>query len=181
MAGGLRFDSPADMPPGLRSKYEAQQVAGKILPKPAQAVPVAGPEKESKYHNVKVVVNGIRFDSQKESRRYLQLLDAQREGVVSDLRLQQDFTLQEAYTTPEGKRIRAIRYQADFTYRIQWAGYNVPTSISPEDLEYWRSVVERFGHGAMVVEDVKSRATRTPQYIMKYKMMAERGYIIREV
>lgn len=180
--GGLHFDSPADMPPGMREKYAAQQVAGKILAKPAPAVPVAAAtEKESKYHNVKAVVNGIRFDSKKEARRYLQLMDALREGVISDLRLQQDFTLQEAYTTPEGERIRAIRYQADFTYKIQWAGYNVPTSISFDDLEYWRSVVERFGHGAMVVEDTKSRPTKTPQYIMKYKMMADKGFIIREV
>ena len=180
--GGLRYESMADMPPGLREKYAAQQVAGKVLEKPAQAAPVAGPaEKESKYHNVKMVVNGIRFDSKKEARRYLQLMDALREGVISDLRLQQDFTIQEAYTTPEGERIRAIRYQADFTYKIEWAGYNVPTSISLDDLEYWRSVIERFGRGAMVVEDTKSRATRTPQYIMKYKMMADKGYIIREV
>lgn len=179
--GGLRYESMADMPPGLRARYAAQQVAGQVLAKPVQAVPVADPEKESKYHNVKIVINGIRFDSKKEGRRYLQLLDAQREGVISDLRLQQDFTLQEAYTTPEGERIRAIRYQADFTYKIQWAGYNVPTSISFDDLEYWRSVVERFGHGAMVVEDTKSRATRTPQYMMKYKMMADKGYTIREV
>ena len=181
MAGGLHFESVADMPPGMRARYAAQQVAGQVLAKPAQAITVAAPEKESKYHNVKIVINGIRFDSKKEGRRYLQLLDAQREGVISDLRLQQDFTLQEAYTTPEGERIRAIRYQADFTYKIQWTGYNVPTSISFDDLEYWRSVVERFGHGAMVVEDTKSRATRTPQYMMKYKMMADKGYIIREV
>ncbi len=32
------------------------------------------------------------------------------------MRLQQDFTLQEAYTTPDGRRIRAIRYCADFCY-----------------------------------------------------------------
>lgn len=179
--GGLRYESMADMPPGLRARYAAQQVAGQVLAKSAQAVPVAAPEKESKYHNVKIVINGIRFDSKKEGRRYLQLLDAQREGVISNLRLQQDFTLQEAYTTPEGERVRAIRYQADFTYKIQWAGYNVPTCISFDDLEYWRSVVERFGHGAMVVEDTKSRATRTPQYMMKYKMMADKGYTIREV
>lgn len=180
--GGLRYESMADMPPGLREKYAAKQVAGKIMAKPSQATPVAAhSEKESKYHNVKVVVNGIRFDSKKEARRYLQLMDALQEGVISDLRLQQDFTLQEAYTTPDGERIRAIRYQADFTYKIQWAGYSVPTSISFDDLEYWSSVVERFGHGAIVVEDTKSRATKTPQYVMKYKMMADKGYIIREV
>lgn len=180
--GGLRYESMADMPPGLREKFAAQQVAGEVLAKPVPAVPMAGTaEKKSKYHNVKVVVNGICFASKKEARRYLQLMDAAREGVISDLRLQQDFTLQEAYTTPEGKRIRAIRYQADFTYKIEWAGYNVPTSISFDDLEYWRQAVLWYGHGTMVVEDTKSRPTKTPQYMMKYKMMADKGYIIREV
>lgn len=180
--GGLRYESMADMPPGLREKYAAQQVVVKVVAKPAQADPVAGTdEKASKYHNVKVVVNGIRFDSKKEARRYLQLMDALREGVISDLRLQQNFTLQEAYTTPEGQRIRAIRYQADFTYRVEWAGYNVPTCVSFDDLEFWRMLVDRLGHGVLVVEDTKTRATKTAQYMMKYKMMADKGYIIREV
>lgn len=167
------------MPPGLRKMYSAQRVAGKILAKPA---PVAAPAvKESKYHNVKVIVNSITFDSKKEARRYLALLDALREGAISDLRLQRDFTLQEAYTTAEGQRIRAIRYRADFTYKIEWAGYNMPTTVGFEDLDYWRSMAEQHGHGVLVVEDVKSRATRTAEYTMKRKMMADKGYIIREV
>ena len=107
----------------------------------------------------------------------LQLTDAVREGLISDLRLQQDFTLQEAYTTPEGQRIRAIRYKADFTYKIEWAGEFMPTGVPLDDLECWR----RLGRGAMVVEDTKSAPTKTPQYRMKYKMMADKGYIIREV
>ena len=93
------------------------------------------------------------------------------------MRLQQDFTLQEAYTTPEGQRIRAIRYKADFTYKIEWAGEFMPTGVPLDDLECWR----RLGRGAMVVEDTKSDPTKTPQYRMKYKMMADKGYIIREV
>lgn len=92
MAGGLHYESLADLPPGMR-----QQVAGKVAAK--AAVTVAG-RRESKYHNEPVTVKGIRFDSKKEARRYLQLTDAVREGLISDLRLQQDFTLQEAYTTP---------------------------------------------------------------------------------
>jgi len=131
----------------------------------------------SKYRNQPVTVAGIRFASKKEACRYLELMDAQREGLISNLRLQQDFTLQEAYTTDKGQRIRAIRYQADFVYRIEWAGEFMPTSGVFRDLTYWR----RLGPGAMVVEDTKSRPTKTPQYRIKYKMMADKGYIIREV
>ena len=169
--GGLHYESLAQLPPRMQ-----QQAAGKLMAKAAKAEAVAE-EKSTKYHNVKVVVNGIRFASKKEARRYLALMDAVREGAISDLRLQQDFTLQEAYTTPEGERIRAIRYQADFTYKVEWAGESILTGVSWEDMTYWRQM----GKGALVIEDTKSRATKTPQYIMKYKMMAQRGYTIREV
>lgn len=175
MTGGLRYESLADLPPGMR-----QQVAGKVMAKAAVPANVAG-EKKAKYRNEPVRVNGIRFASKKEARRYLQLMDALGVGAISDLRLQQDFTLQEAYTTPEGKRIRAIRYQADFTYRIEWDGKwdgtGVPKGVSYADLTCW----SQLGRGTKVVEDTKSRPTKTPQYRMKYKMMADKGFIIREV
>ena len=76
MAGGLHYKSLADLPPRMR-----QQVAGKVAAK--AAVTVAG-RRESKYHNEPVTVKGIRFDSKKEARRYLQLTDAVREGLISD-------------------------------------------------------------------------------------------------
>lgn len=172
MARGLRFESAADMPPGLRQKYTAQQAGRKVLVEPAA---VAGGQKV-KYHNKKVTADGHSFDSQKEYRRYLALMDALREGVIYDLRLQHNFTLQEGYTTTEGERIQAIIYQADFTYRVTRPPF-VPTCVSVEDLEYW----SRIPDASMVIEDVKTRATRTRTYINKYKMMADRGYNIREV
>lgn len=173
----VRYDSIADVPRQMR-----QQVAGKIV---AVAAKTASPEnsagKPQKYHNVKTDAGGIRFDSRKEARRFLALQEAARCGIIYDLRLQQDFTLQEAYTTPEGERIRAIRYRADFTYRIGRANYGMAIHASPEDLDYWRDVAMQQGSGALVVEDVKSKATRTGEYIIKKKMMADKGYIIREV
>ena len=98
----------------------------------------------------------LRFDSQKEARRYDHLTIRQKAGEIHDLRLQVDFTLQEAYTDQEGRRVRAIRYRADFTYR------------------------ER--DGRLVVEDVKSKPTRTREYLIKRKLMKERrGIDITEV
>lgn len=117
--------------------------------------------KQAKYRNQKAVrtmPNGeIRtFDSIREARRYDQLTLRQQAGEIHDLRLQVDFTLQEAYTDLEGRRVRAIRYRADFTYR------------------------ER--DGRMVVEDVKSKPTRTREYLIKRKLMKERrGIDITEV
>ena len=170
---GLRFESLADMPEGMR-----KIAAGKLLEGAEKPLPVAGTlGKTSKYHNVKTEAKGIVFDSQKEARRYEYLCMAQKLGVIRDLRLQVDFTLQEAYTTAEGLRIHAIRYKADFTYRTASAGYDRMELLDREDLEYWRGLCP----GALVVEDVKSRATRTGKYMMKKKMMADKGYIIREV
>ena len=177
MAGGLHYESLSDLPPRMR-----QQVAGKIVTDLLQANPVTGDTaKQSKYHNQKNVANGISFDSKKEANRYYALLDAVKAGVITDLRLQHDFTLQEAYTTHEGERIRAIRYRADFSYRVVFHNYEIITCVGLADLEYWRGIVRKYGSGALVVEDVKSKATRTKDYRMKYKMMADKGYHIREV
>ena len=109
-----------------------------------------------KYHNEPVCRGELRFDSKKEAKRYDELMMLRSVEVIHDLRLQPQFTLQESYVTPCGERVRAIRYVADFSY-INAAG------------EY-------------IVEDVKSKATRTPQYEMKKKMMLDRfGIRIREV
>ena len=170
--GGLRFDGLADMPPGLR------RLAAEKLVAEARVDAAAKP---SKFHNVKVVESGIRFDSKKEARRYQALMDAVHAGLIEDLRLQQDFTLQEAYTTPTGERIRAIRYRADFTYKVVCANYEHICCVGHTDLDWWREAVHQHGRGVLVVEDVKSTATRTEEYRIKYKMMADRGYLIREV
>ena len=116
-----------------------------------------GQAKPPKYRNRKAVRGSIRFDSQKEARRYDFLIERERRGEIRDLRLQVDFTLQEAYTDAEGRRVRAIRYRADFTY---YEG----------------------AQGRQVVEDVKSRATRTREYAMKKKLLKDRfGIDITEV
>lgn len=129
-----------------------------------------GPGKPAKYHNKpteRVTADGavLRFDSQKEARRYDELAALERNGLIRELRMQVDFTLQEAYTDTEGQRVRAIRYRADFTYQA-------PAAHWTEKGPMWD----------LVVEDVKSRATRTKEYVMKRKLMKERfGIDIREV
>lgn len=151
----------SDLPP----KYQAQ-VAKKYMEQQARRglVPSAAAvqdRKVNKYRNTpttRVTQSGavIRFDSQKEARRYDYLIERERRGEIRELRLQVDFTLQEAYTDAEGRRVRAIRYRADFTY------YGA--------------------QGQKVVEDVKSRATRTREYAVKKKLLKDRfGIDITEV
>ena len=45
----------------------------------------------SKYHNKKTVVDGITFDSLKESRYYLFLKDKVKSGEIADLQMQVPF------------------------------------------------------------------------------------------
>lgn len=73
-------------------------------------------QKQSKYHAQKTEVDGIVFDSKKESKDYLQLKHLEDCGVIKNLRRQVSFELQPKYTNNKGEHIRAINYVADFVY-----------------------------------------------------------------
>lgn len=113
--------------------------------------------KAAKYHNQPDRRGTIRFDSRKEARRYDELMLMLKAGQIRNLRLQQQYTLQESYLTETGERVRAIRYVADFAYER-------PTAPDKYGAVLWLPVVE----------DVKSRATKTAQYELKRKLLRER-------
>ena len=171
-----------DLPPAYQAqalqKWVEQERRKKRtpLPCPDDGTPGGG----RKYHNKpteRVTASGavLRFDSQKEARRYDELAALERAGKIRDLRMQVDFTLQEAYTDGEGRRVRAIRYRADFAYRRKPNGQAPSTDIG----ELWDIMEMKW---PLVVEDVKIRATRTKEYVMKRKLMKERFNIdIQEV
>lgn len=103
------------------------------------------PNKRNKYMNVKVEVNGKKYDSKKEAARGFILEERQREGKISQLERQKQFMLIEGFEY-YGKRIRGTQYIADFYY------YD-------EENKEW------------VVEDVKSYITRKkPEYRIKIKL-----------
>ena len=68
-----------------------------------------GPKKRNKYGAIKTVVDGIKFDSKAEARRYGQLKVLKHTGVIWDLELQPKFPV-----VVEGKKI--CTYKADFSY-----------------------------------------------------------------
>lgn len=72
-------------------------------------------KKRSKYKSEKTTVDGIKFDSKGESRRYTALKFLERAGKISRLELQPEFVLQEGFRR-NGKRYVAIKYKADFRY-----------------------------------------------------------------
>ena len=101
-------------------------------------------KKALKYHNNKVVKNGIKYDSQKEYLRHLYLKTLEEEGKIFELELQKKFLLQEGFIH-EGKKERPIYYIADFFYYSN-------------ELHCY------------IAEDVKSEATKTSTYKIKKKL-----------
>lgn len=157
----------------LPSQYQ-DQVLKKISSEPSkleqmveQNSPAPAPAAR-KYHNAptKRQSGAIKFQSRKEANCYDELILMLRGGAIRNLKLQPQFTLQESYLTPEGQRVRAIQYIADFSYEIKVA------SIGNSGVYRWQ----------LVVEDVKSSGTRTEQYKIKRKLMLERlGIEIKEI
>ena len=137
----------------LPPAYQKQALRKLVSQQKSATLPTT--KAEPKYHNTPTEVRNIKFQSKHEGERYCELMLMLKAGTITDLRLQVNFTLQEGYTTPEGKRIRPIVYKADFTY--------------------WRQ-------GVRVVEDAKSRPTKTKTYLMKKKMLQDKyGIEITEV
>lgn len=68
-----------------------------------------------KYYNKKVIVDGIKFDSKKEAKRYQELLLMQKYGLIKDLQLQVKYELQPSFKK-NNKTYRKIEYIADFVY-----------------------------------------------------------------
>lgn len=109
----------------------------------------------TKYGNRKTESNGILFDSAKEARRWQELNLMVRAGEIRNLRRQVEFILIPVQRDANGKMVfRECKYIADFVY---------------------------MENGEMVVEDVKSPATKTKEYGIKKKLMyREFGLLIRE-
>lgn len=156
-----------------RRRKAAAVSSGAIEKAKRESEDTPGINTKNKYHAkkaVRVLPNGEEhvFDSQREAKRYDELVLMLQAGKIRDLRLQPQFTLQESYITANGDRVRAIRYVADFAYDF-W-----------EPHKYIDSVLT--GGWNVVVEDVKSRATATPQYKMKKKMLQDKfGITVIEV
>lgn len=72
-------------------------------------------QKQSKYKNKKVVIDGIKFDSKKEANRYLELKLMEDTDYIKDLELQKKFELIPKYEI-NGRKVRAMNYICDFYY-----------------------------------------------------------------
>lgn len=133
----------------------------------------AVPATRGKYGATKTTVDNITFDSKREAVRYSQLKLMQQAGHIRFLRWQPRYTLCALVVSDAqlddanageivNRRHAVCDYVADFEYE----------EPRPHAPGYWRKVVE----------DVKSKATRTPLYQLKKKMFeSQYGVQIQEI
>ena len=111
-----------------------------------------------KYHNKKIEVDGMKFDSKKEYQRFLELSLLQRAGYISDLERQVKFILIPSQKI-NGKVVeREVTYKADFVYKDD--------------------------SGQTVVEDVKGYKKGNAYYVFSIKrklMLQLYGIQIKEI
>lgn len=98
----------------------------------------------SKYRAKKTEIDGIKFDSKKEAKRYIALKELEKKGNIEKLILQPRFLLQEGFRK-NGKAYRKIEYVADFMYEQD---------------------------GKLIIEDVKG--IKTDVYKLKQKLFEKR-------
>lgn len=102
----LRYQSAADMPPGMRKLHERQQ-AGNPASAPGWVPGGAAAKRGSKYAAQPTEVDGIRFDSKAEAGYYQKLKARVAAGAVAF------FTRQTAFHLPGN-----VRYVADFVEHL---------------------------------------------------------------
>ena len=100
----------------------------------------------TKYHNKKVIYDGIKFDSKKERDRYITLKLCEKSGDIKELELQPKFLLLDTIHY-KNKTYSKTYYIADFKY---FSNYE----------------------GKYIVEDIKSPITAKDKvYRLKIKML----------
>lgn len=114
-------------------------------------------EKGQKYKNKKIEIDGIKFDSTKEGKRYLVLKQALYDGKIQDLKLQVKYELipsiKEEYVEhlKTKDRVKTRTLQLPITYTC--------------DFQYMKD-------GELVVEDVKASPKMLPkEFTLKEKLM----------
>lgn len=107
-----------------------------------------------KYHNRKVVIDGITFDSQREGDYYCELKMLRMAGEVIDFERQVAFELQPKFKH-FGKTERAIKYIADFVVHYK-DGRSVVVDVKGDKTDVYR--IKRkmllYKHPDMVFEEV---------------------------
>jgi hypothetical protein len=99
----------------------------------------------NKFHAKKVTIDGIEFDSKRESEYYEHFVDVANAGLVTKIECHPRYTLLESFRGNDGRVERAITYRPDFRLT--------------------------YSDGSVEVVEVKSKRTaKEPDYIMRRKL-----------
>lgn len=121
--------------------------------------------KGNKYGANKFVIDGIKFDSKREARRYSELLVLLKAGDISDLQRQVKYVLIPAQREPD---------------IIGPKGGRKPGKLLEKEVAYVADFVYKDKDGNTIVEDTKG--FRTKDYVIKRKLaLYLLGIRIREV
>jgi hypothetical protein len=113
--------------PGATANLARRESVGSISSAEYKAL---GTKKPSKFKNKWDVVDGIKFQSKREARRYVELVQLQTAGAISGLRLQVRFPLH-----VNGELITT--YVCDFQYTEIEGGY--PKRVVTEDTKGFKT------------------------------------------
>lgn len=105
--------------------------------------------KPRKYRNTPITVDGIRFDSQAEARRWQQLKLLERAGVI--LELQRQITFPIAWNG-----IKICSYRADFVYREIATGETVIEDVKGVLTPEYRIKAKLMAAQGMPVTEVRA-------------------------
>jgi hypothetical protein len=137
---------------GQRVEWQSHEAAAAMSDHACRKPVAEAPKRGNKYHAEPVTIDGYRFASKAEGRRYEVLRLREKAGEITNLEVHPAFDL-------HVNEIKIGRYTADFRY-----------------------IQHGFEHFGDVVEDVKSGPTRTREFKRTKKhLKAEYGIEIEEV
>lgn len=114
------------------------------------------PYKNNKYHAKPVVIDGIKFDSTKEGKRYQELKLLEKSGAIWDLKLQVKYELipaQYMYINGKNRCIEKARnYFADFVYTDKRGVHVEDTKGFKTDVYKLKKALMLHVHGIMIEE-----------------------------
>lgn len=105
---------------------------------------------KNKYGNKKLEIDGLKFDSKAEYKRWKELELLQKAGEISGLDRQVSFVLIDSFIDKAGVKERGIKYLADFFYydkkKANWIIEDKKSAITRKDTTYIikRKLVKHF-------------------------------------
>lgn len=121
-----------------------------------------GQPRHSKYGASKITVKGRTFDSKYEAQRYLYLLDLEKKGKITNIRLQQSFRIIKKVVKLVPKQLKT---------KVRWE-----QRVVEKEAKYTCDFLYE-EDGKVIVEEFKSKMTaQLPDYILRRKLMVNKIY-----